>query len=87
MEAQASTRAPQGHKCGSQVFAPRRNPTATLIASSCRNSPHEAIGKAFNQSPLLGAETASNLALSEALGKDSTRLLCSKCSMGLSQLL
>lgn len=50
-----------------KFFDPRFNPTATLIASSLRNSPHEAIGKAFNQSPLLVAEAASNLALSEAL--------------------
>ena len=45
----ASTKAPQGHVCGSHSLAPRRRPTATRTASSSNRSPQEAIGRACSQ--------------------------------------
>src|SRR5688572_8660251 len=54
----AATEEPQGHLCGSQRGTPSRRPTATLTDSSSSLSPHEVIGRASNQSPACGAETA-----------------------------
>src|ERR1700730_5319105 len=46
-----STLEPQTHVCGSHNLVPKRNPTATLIASSSMRRPHDERGRAFSHSP------------------------------------
>jgi len=56
----ASTGEPQWQLCGTQRTNPSLRPTATLTASSSNLSPHDAIGKANNQSPLCCEKAARN---------------------------
>ena len=65
------------------MFVPSLSPTATRTASSDNRKPQLEIGKAFNQSPLCGADTARSRGLSDSLV--SNRLL-SASTTGLSQL-
>ncbi len=62
-----STWAPQGQRWGSQSFAPSLKPTADLISSLSRRRPQAEIGRAWSQSLLWVADTASSLALSIGL--------------------
>ena len=55
-----STGEPQWQLCGTQRSNPSLRPTATLTASSSNLSPHDAIGKANNQSPLCCEVAARN---------------------------
>ena len=59
----ASTSSPHTQSWGSPILHPNLRPTAILIASLSRRSPHEEIEIASNQSPLWGADVARSLAL------------------------
>jgi len=59
-----STFAPHGQRCGSHNLHPKRSPTVTRMDSLSTRSPQVVIGSALSQSPLCGADTARNRALS-----------------------
>src|SRR6218665_1195029 len=82
----AVTCCPQTHVWGSQRLVPSGKLTATLTASSSNFSTHEAIGMARSQSPACGAVTALHLALSDALGNESTISPMTRSRSGLSYM-